>query len=417
MSENAESAKHQSLKKSVQDNVTKLAGELIDLSHRVHDNPETAFEEAQASAWVADIMERSGFSVERGAGGVDTAVRASFGSGAFNVGICAEYDALPNIGHACGHNIICASGVGAALALAPLANELDITVTLLGTPAEEGRAGKVHMMRGGAFDGIHAAAMVHPARIERVVMPTLAVSVIDYEFFGKSAHAAAAPDRGINAASAMALAQAGVGMLREQLRSTDRVHGIVQFGGDAPNVVPERTKGRWYVRAADATRMFELVERVNDVFKGAAMMMGCRLEYRRSTPPLTEIKSESKMAGFWVANATALGRDVPEVTSADGPASTDMGNVSYAIPSIHPLIAIDSGDANIHEADFAKAAVNESADETVLFGAQGLAMTVVDIAFDTEFRNALKPFRVADVSAADAAVYLTPADDAATSWP
>ena len=213
-------------------------------------------------------------------------------------------------------------------------------------------------------------------------MPSLAVSQWHVDYKGKSSHAAAAPQRGISASAAQALAQVGVGMLREHFETGDRVHGIVVNGGDAPNIVPEHTRSTWFVRAETRERRDELEARILDVFRGAATMTGCEVEFSQMSPKLDEIKSDVDMAAYWVANAKQFGRDSLPVQDGDGPASTDMGNVSYAMPSIHPLMALESGQANIHEQEFEKAAGGASADKAVLDGAKGMAMTAIDIALD-----------------------------------
>lgn len=387
------------LKTTAQQSVSSNAEMLLALSHRIHENPEIKFEEHQSAEWVASALEHSGFAVTRGAADLPTAFIATFGSGALNIGICAEYDALGGVGHACGHNIIGSAAVGAALALAPLASELDITITVLGTPAEEGGGGKIYMLQRGAFDGLHAAMMIHPAPIERDAMATLANSRIFIKYTGKAAHAAAAPDRGINAGSALSLAQAGIGMLREHLKSTDRVHGIVLHGGDAMNVIPERTLGEWCTRGASVAREAEVFERTVNVFKGAAQMTGCSLSITRNGPVYADVRTDADMAALWRANAAELGRESLPVQPTDGFASTDMGNVSYAIPSIHPLIALESNGANIHEAEFARFAALETGDKAVLDGSIAMAWTAIDIASNDDLRSRLlsRTFRVAEL--------------------
>jgi amidohydrolase len=368
------------VKASAQQTIASHTDALLALSHQLHADPETAFEEHRSAALVADLLEQNGFVVERGVADLPTAFVARFGSGELNIGICAEYDALPGVGHACGHNIIAAAAVGAALALAPLAGELGITVTVLGTPAEEGGGGKVYMLRKGVFDGLHASMMVHPGMVERDAMSSLAISRFTINYTGKAAHAAAAPERGINAASAMALAQLGVGMMREHLLSSDRVHGYVSHGGEAMNVIPESAGGVWATRATTLDRMTEVKRRTYDVFKGAAVMTGTELEITTDTPVFAEIKTDADMAALWRANVAALGRESLPVQPDDGAASTDMGNVSYAMPSIHPLIAIESNGANIHEMEFAHHAAQPTGDKALVDGAVAMAWTAIDMA-------------------------------------
>jgi amidohydrolase len=235
-----------------------LRGELIELSHRIHAHPELAFEEDRASAWVAETLAQAGFDVDMGICDLPTAFAARTGHGPWQIGICAEYDALPDIGHARGHNVIAAAAAGGGLALAPMADDLAITVTVFGTPAEEVGGGKIRMLEGGAFAGIHAAMMVHPAPVELEAMPCLAVSQLTVHFHGKAAHAAAFPELGINAADAVTVAQVAIGLLRQHISGSDRIHGIVTRGGEAANVVPAHVSGEWNVRARTRADLAEL---------------------------------------------------------------------------------------------------------------------------------------------------------------
>jgi amidohydrolase len=225
--------------------VTREADRLIALSHAVHGDAELAFEEHRSSARLTEVLDAAGLTVEAGVAGLDTAFVATVGSGPLTVAICAEYDALPGIGHACGHNVIAAAAVGAGLALAPLADELGLTVKVIGTPAEEGGGGKILMLDAGVFDGVHAAMMVHPAPDESLTLPCLAVEHLHVNYRGREAHASGYPELGINAADALTVAQVGIGLLRQHLEPSNRVHGIVTHGGDAPNIVPGNTRGYW----------------------------------------------------------------------------------------------------------------------------------------------------------------------------
>src|SRR5688572_26433200 len=257
---------------------------LVDLSHRIHAHPELAFDEVQSSAWCADVLDSAGLAVERGVCDLPTAFVATAGSGPLTLAICAEYDALPGIGHACGHNVIAAAAVGAGLALAPLADDLGLTVKVFGTPAEEGGGGKILMLDRGAFAGVNAAMMVHPAPRELDRMDCLAVAHVDVHYRGKSAHASAWPEQGINAADALTVAQVGIGLLRQHIRPTDRVHGIVTRGGDAPNIVPEATSGKWYIRSRTLAELAELEPRVHRCFEAGALATGCTYEIEPQSP-------------------------------------------------------------------------------------------------------------------------------------
>ena len=378
-------------------------GDLLALSHRIHTQPEIAFQEEQASTWVADALETRGFRVVRAVAALPTAFKAEFGSGSLNIGICAEYDALPGIGHACGHNVIAAAAVGAATALSEVADDLNLTITVLGTPAEEGGGAKILMLQRGVFDGLNASMMIHPHATERDTMGTLAVSQIYVDFYGRPAHAAARPEQGRNAASALALAQVGIGVLREHIADSARVHGIVVNGGDAPNIVPAHTRGRWFIRTPFASDLEQLEPRVYDVFKGAALMTGCDVEIVKSAPTYSELSADPALSALWRSNASALGRQSLPLQPGDSAASTDMGNVSLAMPAIHPLIAMDARGANIHERGFAEHAVSASADSAVVDGAIAMAWTAIDMATDETIRNRLtsRTFRAGAVRGAD----------------
>ncbi len=364
-------------------------GQLIGLSRMIHSHPELGFEEEQASNWCAEALTGGGFTVERGICGLPTAFAASAGTGPLTVALCAEYDALPEIGHACGHNVIAAAAVGAALALAPLADDLGITVRVLGTPSEEGGGGKILMMQRGGFDGVNAALMVHPAPSELDRMPCLAVSHFDARYTGKEAHASAFPERGVNAADAITVAQVAIGLLRQHSSRDDQVHGIVTYGGAAPNVVPALAVAKFYVRAGtlEALRVWE--QRVVRCFEAGALATGASLEIAPQGPRYSEFLTDEPMAALYRNNAEALGRVFATGTEGAMRASTDMGNVSLEIPSIHPLLAIDSLPAVNHQAEFAAAAASPAADRAVLDGAAAMAWTTIDLASEAAVRARL----------------------------
>ena len=363
---------------------------LIALSHAVHGDAEVGFEEHTSSRRVADALAAGGFTVQHGTAGLDTAVGAEAGSGPLTVSICAEYDALPGIGHACGHNIIAAAGVGAALALAPLADELGLTVRVLGTPAEEGGGGKILMQRAGSFDGTHLAMMVHPAPEESARMPCLAVQHFDVRFTGVSAHASAYPQRGINAADALTVSQVAIGLLRQHIRPTDRIHGIVTDGGDAPNIIPERTAGQWYARAATLAELAELYPRVQACFEAGALATGATVHFDEPGPAYSEFLHDADLVAVWETEARAIGRVFPVGTPDPSQAgSTDMANVSLGMPTIHPMLAIDSGDAVNHQPAFTAACITADADRAVRDGAVGMARTVIAAAQDDALRHRL----------------------------
>lgn len=371
--------------------VNELSGRLLALSHRLHANPETAWEERRAAQWVAAELAGVGFTVDAGICELPTAFAARVGNGPLNLAICAEYDALPGLGHACGHNIIAAAAVGAAAALAPLTAALGITVTVLGTPAEEGGGGKILMLERGGFDGVHAAMMVHPGPLDVARAEPFAVAHSKVEYRGKASHAAAYPERGVNAADAFTVAQVAIGLLRQQLDSGSRVHGVVTNGGEAPNAIPEHTQGRWYVRADTLADLKPLEARVERCFEAGALATGCELEITPESKPYADFVIDEDILELYVDNATRLGRSF----TTSGPdmrmnrASTDMGNISHVIPSIHPYIGIASLPAVNHQKEFAAHCVGEAASRAILDAATAMAWTCIDIANSPETRKRL----------------------------
>jgi amidohydrolase len=352
---------------------------LVELSHRVHQANEIRFEERRSSEMVADALAGAGFQVQRGVCGLETAFTATAGAGPLTIGICAEYDALPGIGHACGHNVIAAAAAGAGAALAQVADDLGVTVRVLGTPAEESGGGKILMLDGGAFDGIHAAMMVHPSPEERAHADCLAVAHFRQHYRGKEAHASAYPERGINAADALTVAQVAIGLLRQHFNPYDQVHGIVVRGGDAPNIVPAHCTARFYVRARDLEALGRLRARVDRCFEAGALATGAGLEQEEESPPYSEFTPDLEIGEIYRRNAEALGRTFPPLPPKKG-GSTDMANVSLRMPAIHPLMQIEAGGASNHQPEFTAACVTESADRAVRDGALAMAMTVADLA-------------------------------------
>ena len=377
-----------SSKAAAEATVAAAAEELVGLSHRIHDHPELKFEEERAADWCASLLAGEGFSVEAGVCDLPTAFVATAGSGPLTIGICAEYDALPGVGHACGHNVIAAAAVGAGLALAPLADELGVTIKVLGTPAEEGGGGKVLMLERGAFDGIHASMMVHPAPYELDHMPCLAIAHVDVHFEGKAAHASGFPHLGRNAADAQTVAAVAVGLLRQHVRGSARIHGIVTHGGDAPNIVPDHTTSKWYIREADVRSLEELRPRVEACFEAGALATGTTMRIEEQCPVYSEMRDDRPLQDIYVRNAEALGRTFPRDVEALA-ASTDMANISLAMPTIHPLLGLDCYPISNHQPEFAAFCITDVADKAVLDGATAMAWTVADIATDETQRSRL----------------------------
>ena len=364
---------------------------LVALSHRIHAHPEVGFEEERASTWIAESLADAGFDVARGVCDLPTAFIARAGRGPLHVAICAEYDSLPGIGHACGHNIIAAAAVGAGMALAKVADDVGLTVSVIGTPAEEGGGGKVLMLERGAFAGVHTAMMVHPAPLDAIEAPFIAAAQFEVRYAGKEAHASAFPEQGINAADALTIAQTSIGLLRQHIHSTDRIHGIITKGGDAPNVVPGSTAAKYIVRARDLAGLHRIRERTLHCFEAGALATGATLTVAEDHPPYAEMHHDHELAVVYQRNAEALGRKFPDfgalLERAAG--STDMGNVSLAMPSIHPVIGIDSLPAVNHQPEFAAHCATEAADKAVVDGALAMAGTGIDLAGDARIRARL----------------------------
>jgi amidohydrolase len=314
-----------------------------------------------------------------------TAVVGQIGSGPLHIVICSEYDALPGVGHACGHNIICTAGLGAALALAPLVDELGLKLSLLGTPAEEGGGGKIGFIEGGFFEDVHAALMVHPYPVDVAMPDIIAVQQLAVTYTGVEAHASGFPWGGINAADAMVVAQTAIGLLRQQLLPSDRVHGIVTKGGEAANIIPRETTADFMVRAGTAVRLDELLAKVRACFEAGALATGCTLDIALDTA-YTDLRHDEELAARYQQHAESLGREFVEPPA---PVSTDMGNVSYEVPSIHPFIRVESKGAVPHQEAFADACATPSADQAVFDGALGMALTVIDAATDEAIRSRL----------------------------
>ncbi|NNC73900.1 MAG: amidohydrolase, partial [Acidimicrobiia bacterium] len=296
--------------------------------------------------------------------------------------ICAEYDALPEVGHACGHNVIATAALGAGIALQQIADELGIRVTVLGTPAEEAYGGKVDLINAGAFSDAAASMMIHPSPMDVLDPDVLAVSHVDVEFHGKESHAAFAPQVGINALDAAVQAYVNVSTLRQAMYPTDKVHGVITYGGGAPNVVPALTKMSWYVRAATQERLRELYDKVVVCFDGAARATGCTFEVTESGHTYEDLKSDRVLAELYQENSTALGRPLPRGAEMDSSASgsTDMGNVSHVVPSIHPFLGINSAPAVNHQKEFAAHTVTPDGEKAIRDGALGMAWTIIDLA-------------------------------------
>jgi amidohydrolase len=370
--------------------VDAMRAELIEISRAIHAEPELAFHEEKAAARLTGAVERHGLPITRGVCGLKTAFASEFGpKDGPRVAILAEYDALPGIGHACGHNLIATSALGAALALAELGDWLPGCVRLLGTPAEEGGNGKELMARAGAFRDVDAAMMMHPSDYNRLDPKMLACAFLEVTYYGKAAHASSRPSDGINALDGLVLAYQAIAALRQHIKPTERVHGIITDGGAAANIVPERAAGRFFVRAETAKDLSVLRARVVACFEAGAQASGARLELASLEPDYLNMIHNMPLCHAFQRNAEALGR---EFIQRDHPAnartaSTDMGNVSYHVPAIHPYLAAAPANCVIHNAEFARWAGSEMGDQAAIDGAKALAMTAIDFFADAQLRE------------------------------
>lgn len=367
------------LKAEVQERVESYHQELIELSLRIHDNPEIGFRERKASMWLCEFLGRNNFRVEKGISGLATAFRGSVGKGKPIIALLAEYDALPGIGHGCGHNIIAASAVGAAAASKFITDNLKGTIQVLGTPGEEILGGKITMIEAKAFGSVDIAMLVHPGVRNMVITQALACISLEVEFFGKPAHAAAHPEQGINALEAMILSFTNINSLRQHIKESARIHGIITNGGEVANIVPSYSAARFLVRAKDNTYLEELKEKVLNCFNAASLATGARLKYNWGKRVYAPMKTNSVLAQLFSRNLESLGRKIEPFEPRFGLGSTDMGNISQVVPSIHPSIAIASPEVSTHSPEFAQAAASEAGNKGLLDAAKALGMTIADL--------------------------------------
>lgn len=365
---------------------------LLEISHSIHEHPELGYEEHHAHDLLAGVLEDEGFDVERGAAGMDTAFVASAGRGPGpTIGIFCEYDALPEIGHACGHNVIGSAGLGAGLAAATVAEELGGRVVVLGSPAEEGGGGKVFMAERGLLDDIDAAMMIHPADGDLKAMNVIAIQQVHVQYHGQAAHAAAFPHKGRNALDAAVLGYMNVAALRQHIRPSERIHGVFTDAGDKPNIVPQYAAAEWYVRSPTLRLLQGLKERVLNCLEAGATASGCTMDHEWQDPAYADMIDNPVLVDLFAANAERTGRHLADPSvAANVVGSTDMGNVSYVVPSIHPMLAVAPAGVSIHTPEFTAFARGEEGDQAVLDGARAMAMTVADLWLDPSRVEAAK---------------------------
>ena len=378
------------MKASVAADIDARRRELNELSLKIHANPELGFHEEKAAAWLTQYLEESGFAIELGICELKTAFRASYGQGKPVIGLMAEYDALPGLGHACGHNLIATCAVGAAVASKLAIDRFGGSILVIGTPAEEIWGGKSLMADKGAFDNLDAAMLVHPGMHDAVVIKALAAQALEVEFFGRESHASSKPEGGINALDAMILSFTAINSLRQHIKSKARIHGIITDGGQAVNVVPAYSAGTFMVRAEDEAYLDELKKRVISCFSGAATATGARLEYKWSEAYYAPMRSNLALAQVSRQNVQPMRHKVKLSDPSKSLASTDMGNVSQLVPTIQPKIAIAPGHILPHSPQFAEASASETGLQCLIDAAKAMAMTVADLVASPELVTKLK---------------------------
>jgi len=379
----------QEVKLRVSEEIDRHAVELRELSLKIHANPELGFAERKAALWLTEYLASHGFEINTGICDMPTAFEARYGKGHPAIAFLAEYDALPSVGHACGHNLIATSAVGAALGAKPAIDIYGGSIYVIGTPAEEMYGGKAIMAKRGWFHNLDAAMLVHPDNADIATAQALACQTLDVEFIGKASHAAARPEVGINALEAMLLSFASINALRQHIRSSARVHGIITDGGQAVNVVPAHSAGTFLVRARDDQYLDELKEKVLNCFTGAAIATGAKLKYKWDEARYATMRNNIPMAKLYQQNMRPLKRNPLLTESSDAFGSTDMGNVSHIIPTIQPYVGIARG-TPIHTPEFAIAAASEDGMKGMLDAAKGMACTAVDLLGDPAIMDRVK---------------------------
>jgi len=362
--------------------------ELVEISVDIHGHPELAMKETRAAGLLADKLEARGFAVERGAWGMETAFKARWGEGPVTVAYLCEYDALPEIGHACGHNLIATTGLGGAYGLKAAVSPSDVTVLVFGSPAEEDIGGKAIMLERGAFEGVDVALMAHPAAIDIAAPPMYGVESCEAVYKGQAVHASIAPEAGINALDGLVTAYQAIAQLRQHMRRDARIHGIITYGGSAANVVPDRAEAKFLVRSLQPQYLEELKARVERCFLAGAQASGAQVEVKWAPYPYLPMNNSNPLAEAYKANAVAVGRAFPEIV-VDSTGSSDQGNVSWALPAIHPTFNVGAFAINHTEA-FTQVAATDAAHQSMIEVGQALAMTGVDVVMDAELRGRAK---------------------------
>lgn len=357
---------------------------MIEISRALHANPELGLQEYESSKLLAAELEKAGFKVQKPVAGMETAFKAVFKGkpGGPTIAVLAEYDALPEIGHACGHNLIATMSLGAGLAVSKIMPHVKGTLLVLGTPDEEGSGGKVTMIEKGIFKGVDAAMMIHPGTRTEAIADALAISSVEMKFKGKAAHASGSPEKGINALDAVIQMFNAINALRQHVRSDVRIHGIITDGGKRPNIVPETAAARFFIRAADRRYKDQVVRKVKRCAQGAARQTGAKLEFIVGPHPLDDIVNNPVLVRTITKHFENLGEKVKAPDPKRGKGSTDMGNVTHVVPAIHPHLAIAPPNMAGHSREFAAASISKRGHDAMIIGAKAMALTCVDLFAD-----------------------------------
>ncbi len=371
--------------------IEKLKPLLYSVSKEIFENPETAYKEYRSSKILTEILKKEGFNVEKNICGYETAFIAKYGEGDVKIAFLAEYDALPGIGHGCGHNIIASASLGAGIALKRLIEKenLNATVYVIGCPGEEAEGAKVKFAEEGIFKGIDVAMMIHPSDKTLIKEKFLAIKEVRFKFYGRASHAAASPEKGINALDGVILTYNNINALRQHLREDVRIHGIITEGGSAPNIVPEYAEAYFFVRATDNEYLEETLKKVKKCAEGAALATGAKLEielgkgYKAFYPNNT-------LAEVFEKNLKSLGIKIDEPKEFGGLGSSDIGDVSCVVPTIHPFISISDKELRLHSKEFAEASISERGNNAIIIGAEAMLLTSLDIIKNPDLLKRIK---------------------------
>jgi len=379
------------MKERIKAEVSVILKELQSIRDYLYENPEEGYKEIKASAILEESLINHGFAVETGIYGINTAFRGTYDSGIKGpkIAFLCEYDALPGIGHGCGHNLIATIGLGAGIALKSVINEIGGSIVVLGTPAEETSGAKVKMAKGGEFEGVTAAMMVHPSPLTEESGKSLAISAFKFEYTGKTAHAAQAPEKGINALDSVILLFNGINAMRQHVTSDVRIHGIITEGGLAANIVPERAVAEFYIRAETVEKNEEVIKKVVAIAQGAATMTGATVKISNFEATYEDLRTNKILSDLFNNNLTALGEK--EIRPpGDSLGSLDMGDVSQVVPAIHPWLGFGNKDLVPHTREFAAETISESGNQVLYRGACALAMTAYDIITSNDVQERMK---------------------------